>query len=56
MADIKSTKTIVYKQVGKLDISFDIYIPRAAKNVPILLWFHGKHKIEWKRQIREDVR
>lgn len=34
-------RDIVYKTVGSLDIPLDIYLPSNAKNVPILLWFHG---------------
>ncbi|USW47297.1 Putative alpha/beta hydrolase-3 [Septoria linicola] len=42
MTDINPTKTIVYKTVGKLDISLDIYLPsKTAQKVPILLWYHG---------------
>ncbi|KAK5122582.1 hypothetical protein LTR85_003845 [Meristemomyces frigidus] len=34
-------QTITYKTVGKLEIPFDLYLPDDAKNVPVLLWFHG---------------
>lgn len=41
MSDIQPTKTIVYKTVGKLEISLDVYLPDQADKVPVLLWFHG---------------
>lgn len=42
MADIIPTKTIVYKTVGSLEISLDIYLPSTdAQKLPVLLWFHG---------------
>lgn len=41
MASIKPNQTIVYKKVGDLEIAFDLYLPQNAKNVPVLLWFHG---------------
>lgn len=34
-------QTITYKTVGKLEIPLDLYLPDNAKNVPVLLWFHG---------------
>jgi acetyl esterase/lipase len=36
-----NTKHIVYKQVGDLKIYLTIYLPENAKNVPVLLYFHG---------------
>lgn len=33
--------TIIYKRAGKLDISLDLILPPNAKEVPVLLWFHG---------------
>lgn len=41
---------IVYKTVGKLEVPFDIYLPSNAKNVPILLWFHGGGLLQGHRQ------
>lgn len=41
MADIQSTQTLKYKTVGSLDIYLDVYLPKSANNVPVLLWFHG---------------
>lgn len=32
---------VAYKTVGQLEITFDIHFPSDAKNVPILVWFHG---------------
>ncbi|KAK6389769.1 hypothetical protein LTR65_006251 [Meristemomyces frigidus] len=34
-------ETIIYKTVGTLEIPLDVYLPDHAKNVPVLLWFHG---------------
>ncbi|QIW99497.1 hypothetical protein AMS68_005015 [Peltaster fructicola] len=34
-------RSIVYKTVGELEISLDIYLPPSAQSVPVLLWFHG---------------
>ena len=41
MSDIQPTQTITYKQVGKLEIPLDIYLPDKANKAPVLLWFHG---------------
>lgn len=42
-------KTIVYKTIGKLEIPLDLYLPDNAKNVPVLLWFHGGGLLQSKR-------
>lgn len=34
-------KDITYKTVGKLEIPLHLVLPKDAKNVPVLLWFHG---------------
>jgi acetyl esterase/lipase len=34
-------ETFTYKTVDNLEIPLDVYLPADAKNVPILLWFHG---------------
>ncbi|EGP87642.1 uncharacterized protein MYCGRDRAFT_109455 [Zymoseptoria tritici IPO323] len=49
MSDIKATETIVYKTVGDLEISFDLYLSDNAKNVPVFLWFHGGGLIQGHR-------
>jgi acetyl esterase/lipase len=41
MGDIKATQTVVYKTVGELQISLDLYLPEDAQNAPVFLWFHG---------------
>lgn len=43
MASIKpSHSDIVYKTLGNLDISLDLYLPsQTSKPLPILVWFHG---------------
>lgn len=41
---------VVYKTVGQLNIAFDIHIPANAKNVPILLWFHGGGLLQGHRE------
>lgn len=43
MAEIAPSITLVYKKVGDLEISLDVYLPRdkSPKPPPCLLWFHG---------------
>ncbi|KAI6854155.1 hypothetical protein KC343_g16361 [Hortaea werneckii] len=41
--------TIIYKTVGNVEIPFDLYLPKDAKNVPVLLWFHGGGLLQSKR-------
>ncbi|KAI7091732.1 hypothetical protein KC356_g443 [Hortaea werneckii] len=41
--------TIVYKTVGNVEIPFDLYLPKDAQNVPVLLWFHGGGLLQSKR-------
>jgi acetyl esterase/lipase len=36
-----TTKHIMYKKVGDLKIYLTIYLPKNAKKVPVLLYFHG---------------
>ncbi|TKA31669.1 hypothetical protein B0A50_01747 [Salinomyces thailandicus] len=43
------SKTITYKTVGKLDIPVELYLPRDAKSIPVLLWFHGGGLLQSKR-------
>ena len=38
---MSSPQTFTFKTVGSLPIDLDLYLPSSAKNVPILLWFHG---------------
>lgn len=51
MADIEPSKTLVYKKVGDLEISLDIYLPekKASKLPGCLLWFHGGGLIQGHR-------
>lgn len=42
-------KTLVYKTVKSLEIPIDVHLPNSAKNVPILLWFHGGGLLQGKR-------
>jgi acetyl esterase/lipase len=51
MADIKPTKTMVYKTVGKLDIALDLYLPQNATSVPVLIWFHGGGCLQGSRDL-----
>ena len=41
MASSPEPQTLTYKTIGSLDILLDLYLPDNAKNVPVLLWFHG---------------
>jgi acetyl esterase/lipase len=45
-----SKRTIVYKVVKGLEISFDLYLPTNAQTVPILLWFHGGGLLQGHRE------
>lgn len=45
----EASKTLVYKTVGNVQIPLDVYLPTNAKNVPILLWFHGGGLLQNKR-------
>jgi acetyl esterase/lipase len=44
-----SPKTLIYKTVDKVEVPLDIYLPKEAKNVPVLLWFHGGGLLQGKR-------
>lgn len=43
-------KSLVYKTIKGLDITFDVYLPTNAQAVPILLWFHGGGLLQGHRQ------
>ncbi|KAK4634088.1 hypothetical protein CLAFUW4_01418 [Fulvia fulva] len=50
MAATKPTRDgMVFKTVGKLDITFDLYVQDNGENIPILLWFHGGGLIQGHR-------
>ncbi|CZT18615.1 uncharacterized protein RCC_04459 [Ramularia collo-cygni] len=51
MADITPSKTLVYKKVGDLEISLDVYLPEKESPQPpaCLLWFHGGGLIQGHR-------
>lgn len=51
MAEITPSKTLVYKKVGDLEISLDIYLPSERTSNPpgCLLWFHGGGLIQGHR-------
>jgi acetyl esterase/lipase len=51
MADIKPTKTLVYKTVGQLEIGLDLYLPNGINNVPVLIWFHGGGCLQGSRDL-----
>lgn len=34
-------QTFVYKKAGNVEIPIDVFLPPNAKNLPVLLWFHG---------------
>ena len=42
-------RTFTYKKVDSLEIPLDFYLPEDAKNVPVLLWFHGGGLLQSKR-------
>ncbi|KAK3623834.1 hypothetical protein LTR56_021388 [Elasticomyces elasticus] len=42
-------RTFTYKKIDRLEIPLDLYLPDDAKNVPILLWFHGGGLLQGKR-------
>ncbi|KAK3618455.1 hypothetical protein LTR56_024632 [Elasticomyces elasticus] len=42
-------RTFTYKKVDRLEIPLDLYLPDDAKNVPVLLWFHGGGLLQGKR-------
>jgi len=43
-------RSIVYKAVNGLEITFDLYLPANAQAVPILLWFHGGGLLQGHRE------
>jgi acetyl esterase/lipase len=45
-----SKRSIVYKVVKGLEVSFDLYLPTDAKAVPVLLWFHGGGLLQGHRE------
>ena len=47
--DIKPTKTLTFKTVGRLEIPLDVYLPENARNAPVLCWFHGGGLLQGKR-------
>ncbi|CAK4031539.1 alpha beta-hydrolase [Lecanosticta acicola] len=50
MSGIKPTQEgIVYKTVGELAIPLDLWLPDNAKNLPVLLWFHGGGLLQGRR-------
>ncbi|TKA75652.1 hypothetical protein B0A55_05004 [Friedmanniomyces simplex] len=42
-------RTFTYKKLDRLEIPLDFYLPEDAKNVPVLLWFHGGGLLQGKR-------
>ncbi|KAK3701471.1 hypothetical protein LTR37_015445 [Vermiconidia calcicola] len=49
MSDMKPTKTFVYKSVGNLDLSLDLYLPDEPRQIPVVLWFHGGGLLQGRR-------
>lgn len=43
--NVKGPKTVVYATKGNVEIPLDLYLPREATRLPILLWFHGGTKV-----------
>ncbi|KAK5109150.1 hypothetical protein LTR62_007512 [Meristemomyces frigidus] len=48
-SEAPARRTFTYKTVGKLEIPLDLYLPKDAKDVPVLLWFHGGGLLQGKR-------
>ncbi|KAK4552940.1 hypothetical protein LTR86_010072 [Recurvomyces mirabilis] len=48
-SDTSARRTFTYKTVDKLEIPLDLYLPKDAKDVPILVWFHGGGLLQGKR-------
>ncbi|KAH8694275.1 Alpha/Beta hydrolase protein [Talaromyces proteolyticus] len=51
MSSIQPDQTITYKKIGSLQIPMDIYLPKSAKNAPVLLWFHGGGLLQGRRDL-----
>ncbi|MCE0495804.1 alpha/beta hydrolase [Vibrio salinus] len=37
----KVVRNIAYKKVGKTSLDLDLYLPKDAKNIPLIVWVHG---------------
>lgn len=48
-------KTIIYATKGKVDIPLDLYLPDGAKRLPILLWFHGGMRFNFKITLKKRI-